>query len=71
MTVEAVRHRVGATVVKTPFFNPREDARPAEMGIRGCTSFTRPSAPPRDPLSAVTARCSRLLSCVPVVWWLR
>jgi glycine cleavage system aminomethyltransferase T len=22
MTVEAVRHRVGATVVKTPFFNP-------------------------------------------------
>jgi aminomethyltransferase len=23
MTVEAVRHRVGATVVKTPFFNPK------------------------------------------------
>ena len=23
VTVEAVRHRVGATVVKTPFFNPR------------------------------------------------
>ncbi len=23
MTVEAVRHRVGARVVKTPFFNPK------------------------------------------------
>jgi aminomethyltransferase len=23
ITVEAVRHRVGATVVKTPFFNPK------------------------------------------------
>ena len=23
MTIEAVRHRVPATVVKTPFFNPR------------------------------------------------
>ena len=23
VTVEAVRHRVGATVVKTPFFNPK------------------------------------------------
>ncbi|HYR84570.1 MAG TPA: aminomethyltransferase family protein [Terriglobia bacterium] len=30
MTVEAVRHRVGATVVKTPFFNPkRKTAMPA------------------------------------------
>jgi aminomethyltransferase len=29
MTVEAVRHRVGATVVKTPFFNPpRKTAAP-------------------------------------------
>ncbi len=29
MTVEAVRHRVGATVVKTPFFNPkRKSATP-------------------------------------------
>src|SRR5262245_33379739 len=29
MTVEAVRHRVGATVVKTPFFNPaRKTATP-------------------------------------------
>jgi hypothetical protein len=28
-TVEAVRHRVGATVVKTPFFNPpRKTATP-------------------------------------------
>ena len=25
MTVEAVRHRVAAKVVKTPFFNPPED----------------------------------------------
>jgi hypothetical protein len=23
ITVEAVRHRVGAAVVKTPFFNPK------------------------------------------------
>jgi len=23
ITVEAVRHQVGATVVKTPFFNPK------------------------------------------------
>jgi len=30
-TVEAVRHRVGATVVKTPFFNPkRKTATPVE-----------------------------------------
>jgi aminomethyltransferase len=30
MTVEAVRHHVGATVVKTPFFNPaRKTATPA------------------------------------------
>jgi glycine cleavage system aminomethyltransferase T len=30
ITVEAVRHRVGATVVKTPFFNPkRKTATPA------------------------------------------
>ena len=30
MTVEAVRQRVGATVVKTPFFNPkRKTATPA------------------------------------------
>jgi len=30
MTVEAVRHRVGATVVKMPFFNPkRKTATPA------------------------------------------
>ena len=29
MTVEAVRHRVGATVVKTPFFKPlRKTATP-------------------------------------------
>jgi aminomethyltransferase len=29
MTVEAVRHRVAATVVKTPFFNPpRKSATP-------------------------------------------
>jgi len=29
MTVEAVRHRVGAKVVKTPFFNPpRKTATP-------------------------------------------
>jgi glycine cleavage system aminomethyltransferase T len=29
MTVEAVRHRVAATVVKTPFFNPaRKTATP-------------------------------------------
>ena len=27
MTVEAVRHRVAATVVKTPFFNPRKTRR--------------------------------------------
>jgi aminomethyltransferase len=31
VTVEAVRHRVGARVVKTPFFNPkRKTATPAE-----------------------------------------
>jgi aminomethyltransferase len=31
VTVEAVRHRVGATIVKTPFFNPRrKTATPAE-----------------------------------------
>jgi glycine cleavage system T protein (aminomethyltransferase) len=31
MTVEAVRHRVHATVVKTPFFNPkRKTAVPLE-----------------------------------------
>jgi len=24
MTVEAVRHRVGAIVVKTPFYNPKQ-----------------------------------------------
>ena len=31
MTVEAVRHRVGATVVKTPFFNPpRKTATPPD-----------------------------------------
>jgi glycine cleavage system aminomethyltransferase T len=30
ITVEAVRHRVRATVVKTPFFNPpRKTATPA------------------------------------------
>ena len=30
VTVEAVRHRVPATVVKTPFFNPpRKTATPA------------------------------------------
>ncbi len=30
ITVEAVRHRVGAIVVKTPFFNPkRKTATPA------------------------------------------
>ena len=30
VTVEAVRHRVRATVVKTPFFNPaRKTATPA------------------------------------------
>ena len=31
VTVEAVRHRVGATIVKTPFFNPRrKTATPPE-----------------------------------------
>ena len=30
LTIEAVRHRVGATVVPTPFFNPpRKTATPA------------------------------------------
>jgi glycine cleavage system aminomethyltransferase T len=28
MTVEAVRHRVPATVVKTPFFNPKRKTAP-------------------------------------------
>jgi hypothetical protein len=28
MTVEAVRHRVPATVVETPFFNPRRKTAP-------------------------------------------
>ena len=28
MTVEAVRHRVPATVVKTPFFNPARKTAP-------------------------------------------
>jgi len=32
ITVEAVRHRVAATVVKTPFFNPpRKTATPLEI----------------------------------------
>jgi hypothetical protein len=31
MTVEAVRHHAGATVVKTPFFNPaRKTATPPQ-----------------------------------------
>ena len=28
MTVEAVRHRVAAKVVKTPFFNPKRKTAP-------------------------------------------
>jgi len=36
MTVEAVRHRVPATVVKTPFFNPpRKTAALSGLGARG------------------------------------
>ena len=50
MTVEAVRHRVRATVVKTPFFNPpRKTALPPDSSLR------RRHRRPRLPVSA--GRC--------------
>ena len=50
VTVEAVRHRVGATVVKTPFFNPpRKTAlrRPELSGLPRSPSLLEPEKPPR------------------------